>query len=95
MLFSKLGGIAYAGARGIKSVELKVNDKEWVPAELIRQLSLLTWVLWVAELEILPEESTITVRAIDGDGNMQTEESSAPHPDGASGYHSITIKHRA
>ena len=93
--FSKLGGIAYAGARGIKSVELKVNDKEWVPAELIRQLSLLTWVLWVAELEILPEESTITVRAIDGDGNMQTEESSAPHPDGASGYHSITIKHRA
>jgi len=90
--FSKLGGIAYAGARGIMSVELKVNDKEWIPAEVNRHLSPITWVLWVAELEIPPEESTVTVRAFDGDGNMQTEESSAPHPDGASGYHSITIK---
>ena len=89
---SKLGGIAYAGARGIKSVELKVNDKEWIPAELLKHLSPMTWVLWIAELEIPSGESKVTVRAIDGDGNMQTEKSAAPHPDGASGYHSLTIK---
>ena len=93
--FSKLGGIAYAGTRGITSVELKINDQEWIPAELIRQLSPLTWVLWITELEIPPGESTVTVRAIDGDGNIQTEESSASHPDGATGYHSITIKQEA
>jgi sulfite oxidase len=87
--------MAFAGARGIKSVELKVNNKEWIPAELYRQLSPLTWVLWVAELEIPPGKSTVTVRAMDGEGKLQTEESSAPHPDGASGYHSITIKQEA
>ena len=90
--FSKLGGIAYAGTRGIKSVELKVNDQEWIPAELFNPLSPLTWVIWIAELEIPTGESTVTVRAIDRDGNIQTEESSASHPDGASGYHSIKIK---
>jgi hypothetical protein len=93
--FSKLGGIAYAGSRRIKSVELKLNDNEWVPVELLDHLSPLTWILWVAELEIPPGESKVTVRAIDGDGSIQTEKSTAPHPDGASGYHSITIKQQA
>ena len=73
-------------------MELKVNDKEWIPAELLKHLSPMTWVLWIAELEIPSGESKVTVRAIDGDGNMQTEKSAAPHPDGASGYQSLTIK---
>jgi len=89
---SNIGGMAYSGIRGVKSVELKVDDGEWIPAEISDPLSPFTWILWRAELNIPPGESSIMVRAIDGNGNVQTEETSAPHPDGASGYHSITVQ---
>jgi hypothetical protein len=89
---TKVGGIAYSGKRGIKSVELKVNDGDWTPAEINNPLSPFTWILWRAELNLPPGESTITVRAMDGNGNVQTEEISAPHPDGASGYHNVTVE---
>ena len=89
---TEVGGIAYAGVRGINSVELKANESEWIPAVINRPLSPFTWILWRAELNIPPGDSTVVVRAIDGDGNPQTEESSGAHPDGASGYHSMTIK---
>jgi hypothetical protein len=89
---AKVGGIAYSGKRGIKSVELKVNDGDWTPAEINNPLSPFTWILWRAELNLPPGESTITVRAMDGNGNTQTEEISAPHPDGASGYHDVKVE---
>ena len=34
---------------------------------------------------------TITVRATDGDGALQTPDRAAPIPDGASGWHSIVV----
>jgi hypothetical protein len=89
---SEVGGIAYAGHRGINSVELKVNDNKWIPAIVNRPLSQFTWVLWRAEVSIPATDTKISVRAIDGEGNPQIEEPSATHPDGASGYHSLTIK---
>ena len=86
-----VGGIAFAGARGIQGVELRVDDSEWIAAELDRPLSQLTWVLWRSALELSPGEYTITVRSIDGDGNIQTEKRSNTHPHGATGHHSIRI----
>ena len=35
--------------------------------------------------------SSITVRATDGDGMIQTDERSEPLPDGASGHHQIVV----
>ena len=85
------GGIAYAGARGIQGVEVKVDEGEWTKGELDRPLSHLSWVLWRAALEITPGEHKITVRSIDGEGNVQTEERSPTQPNGATGHHSINI----
>ena len=86
-----VGGIAFAGARGIQSVELRVDEGDWKTAELDRPLSHLTWVLWRSALQLTPGEHKITVRAIDGDGDIQTERKSATQPDGATGHHSIKI----
>ena len=90
----KIGGIAFAGARGIQSVELRVDDGSWQPTELDRPLSTFTWVLWRAFLDLTPGKHVITVRAIDGEGEAQTGKSTSSHPSGATGYHSkeITIR---
>ena len=86
-----LGGIAFAGARGIQGVELSVDGEEWISAELDRPLSHLTWVLWRAAVEITPGEHRVEVRAIDGDGVVQTDKKMNSIPDGASGHHAIKI----
>jgi DMSO/TMAO reductase YedYZ molybdopterin-dependent catalytic subunit len=87
----EVGGIAFAGARGIKQVELRIDEGEWIAAEMNRALSQLTWVLWKAQVELSPGRHRLTVRATDGSGVVQTEERSPTHPDGATGYHSRTI----
>ncbi|HZD10027.1 MAG TPA: molybdopterin-dependent oxidoreductase [Candidatus Binatia bacterium] len=86
-----LGGIAWAGGRGIQMAEVSVDDGPWQEAQLkAPPLSQLTWVQWRYDW---PQESgrhTFTVRATDGTGELQTAEVSDPHPDGATGYHSVT-----
>lgn len=86
-----VGGMAFAGSRGIQAVELRADDGEWNPAELDRALSSLAWVIWRAELNLPPGEHELTVRAIDGKGEIQTERNSNTHPNGATGYHSKTF----
>ena len=88
---TQVGGIAFAGARGVERVELRVDSDEWLPAEVNRPLSPLTWVLWRAILDIPPGEHEVTVRAVDGQGEVQTVERSGTHPDGATGLHSESI----
>jgi DMSO/TMAO reductase YedYZ molybdopterin-dependent catalytic subunit len=82
-----VGGIAYAGARGIALVEVRVGEGAWVPAQLKEPLSPSTWVLWRVEIEVPPGEHVVAVRAVDGQGTLQAEEVTGSFPDGASGYH--------
>ncbi|HSM57917.1 MAG TPA: molybdopterin-dependent oxidoreductase [Candidatus Sulfomarinibacteraceae bacterium] len=87
-----LGGIAWAGDRGIQKVEVQVDGGEWVEAQLREPpLSSLTWVQWRYEWPAQSGRHTFTVRATDGAGELQTAERSDPHPDGATGYHSQTV----
>jgi DMSO/TMAO reductase YedYZ molybdopterin-dependent catalytic subunit len=86
------GGIAFSGARGIQRVEVRVDEGEWVEAQLDRPLSPLTWVLWRANLELSPGRHTVTVRAVDGEGEVQTARRAATLPDGASGHHSMDVE---
>jgi hypothetical protein len=88
---AQVGGIAFAGARGIQGVEWWVDEGPWMTAEIDRPLSQLTWVLWRGLAELSPGEHKITVRAIDDSGEIQTEKESKTHPNGATGYHSKTI----
>jgi hypothetical protein len=88
---TQVGGIAFAGARGIQVVEWRVDEGPWMTAEIDRSLSNLTWVLWRDSAELSPGEHEITVRAIDGSGEVQTEKESKTHPNGATGYHSKKV----
>ncbi|MGD0573934.1 MAG: molybdopterin-dependent oxidoreductase [Anaerolineales bacterium] len=82
----EVGGIAYAGGRGIQKVEVQVDEGDWVPAELKPPLSQLAWVIWRAHLPANPGSHRLTVRAVDGSGALQFADYTDPFPSGATGY---------
>jgi hypothetical protein len=87
-----IGGIAWAGERGIEKVELQIDDQPWMLAKLrTPALSPLTWVQWRFDWEASPGRHKIRVRATDGTGALQIEESSGVRPNGATGYHEEQI----
>jgi len=87
---NRIGGIAFAGNRGIAKVQYKTNiDNQWYDADLEDQLRMTTWRRWSAQTRLSPGKHTLKLRAIDGNGNIQDPNSTAAHPDGASGYHTV------
>jgi DMSO/TMAO reductase YedYZ molybdopterin-dependent catalytic subunit len=86
-----VGGIAYAGARGISRVELQIDGGPWRPAQLVAPpLGPLTWVLWRFDWPYEAGRHTFRVRAYDGAGAPQVVRQRPPHPDGATGLASLT-----
>ena len=84
-----VGGIAYAGDKGISLVEVKADDGPWEKAELrVPALSPLTWVQWRYGWKATPGKHVLRVRAYDGAGAPQAAEDNPPSPDGATGIHS-------
>ena len=84
-----IGGIAWAGDRGISKVEVQVDGGEWVEAQLRAPLSDRTWTIWRYDWPFSEGQHIFTVRATDGDGVPQIEAMNNPHPSGATGYHSV------
>lgn len=87
-----IGGIAWAGARGITRVEVQIDGGEWIEAQLrTPPLSPLSWVQWRYDWPSSPGRHTVRVRAVDGTGDLQTDEVNPPAPNGATGYHERTF----
>jgi DMSO/TMAO reductase YedYZ molybdopterin-dependent catalytic subunit len=86
-----IAGIAYAGARGINKVEIRVDEGDWQAAELrTPPLSPLTWVQWRYLWTPITGTHIFDVRAYDGNGDLQETEMNQPHPDGATGIDSLS-----
>ena len=90
----RVGGVAFAGARGVQAVELSADDgHRWSAATLLPPLAATTWVLWTAPWQPGPSGlHTLAVRAWDGAGAAQIAEHYPPLPDGASGVHKVTVR---
>ncbi len=84
-----IGGIAYAGARGISRVEVKVDEGEWVAGALRTPLSDTTWVIWRYDWPFEAGEHTFSVRCREGDGTPQIERHAPTFPSGATGLHHL------
>ncbi|MGH7426642.1 MAG: hypothetical protein ACREJP_10825, partial [Candidatus Methylomirabilales bacterium] len=59
---------------------------------LKRELSPVSWRLWAAELEPGRGRRRLVVRATDGLGETQESGPTRPHPEGASGWHSVPVE---
>ncbi|MCO5176797.1 MAG: molybdopterin-dependent oxidoreductase [Thermomicrobiales bacterium] len=89
----ELGGIAYAGDRGITAVELSFDGgTSWQAVDEIQQISALSWVIWRSTWNAQTAGAyRVLARATDGNGEVQTSSRRDPIPSGATGYHSIEI----
>jgi hypothetical protein len=87
-VFVPIGGIAYAGERGINKVEVRVDDGEWQEAQLREPISDLTWVIWRYDWSFQSGEHTFAVRCVDGKNQPQSEDVRDTLPSGATGIYS-------
>ncbi|MFG3040552.1 molybdopterin-dependent oxidoreductase [Streptomyces sp. NPDC048330] len=86
-----VAGVAWAQHRGIRRVEVRVDDGLWQDARLAAQDSSDTWRQWVYPWTATPGRHTLTVRATDGTGTTQPERRTDTMPDGAQGWHSVVV----
>ena len=86
-----VGGIAFAGARGISKVEVRVDKGIWKKAKLRAPLSETTWVIWRYDWPYEKGEHIFEVRCAELDGTPQIETIQSNHPSGATGIHSYKI----
>jgi len=85
-----VGGIAYAGQRGISKVEIQVDGGAWKAAELrTPPLGPLTWVQWRFDWPAGAGRHVLKVRAYDGQGVLQETGPKGTFPSGATGIHDM------
>jgi DMSO/TMAO reductase YedYZ molybdopterin-dependent catalytic subunit len=86
-----LGGVAWSPTNGIERVDVQVDDGPWTEAELSKPLSNDAWLQWMLSTDFGEGEHQVRVRATDRTGFTQTETEVPPAPDGAEGWHTITV----
>lgn len=87
-----VAGVAWAPHRGIRAVEVKVDDGPWRRADVGAGGTADTWRQWVWMWDAVAGDHVVQVRATDGAGQVQTMERSEPAPDGASGWHTVEVR---
>jgi hypothetical protein len=85
-----VAGVAWDQHTGIAKVEVGV-DGDWREAELAEVTGPDTWRQWRYRWDATPGSHEIAVRATNADGEQQTADLAAPAPDGATGWHTITV----
>jgi DMSO/TMAO reductase YedYZ molybdopterin-dependent catalytic subunit len=90
----EVGGIAFAGNRGIQRVEISDDGgTTWHDATLQSPLSQDAWRLWTWQWSpTQPGTYTLVSRATDGTGEVQTSHDQFTVPNGATGYHKVKVE---
>ncbi|MFJ7199644.1 MULTISPECIES: molybdopterin-dependent oxidoreductase [unclassified Streptomyces] len=86
-----VAGVAWAQHRGIDKVEVRIDDGPWHEAHLAAEDTRDTWRQWSFPWQATPGGHTLTVRATDRTGRVQTGRRTRTIPDGASGWHSVVV----
>lgn len=86
-----VAGVAWDPHVGIDKVELKIDDADWVEADLLPVPSADTWVQWSYNWEATSGSHTLVVRATNAQGDTQPSDRVKPIPDGATGWQKIVV----
>jgi len=70
---------------------VKVGSAGWQDAELADSVSADTWRQWVYRWTAVAGQHEVQVRAVSADGEVQTSVQRPPAPNGATGWHGVTI----
>jgi sulfite oxidase len=87
-----VAGVAWAQHRGIRAVEVRVDSGPWRPARLAGEPTVESWRQW-SFTWVGAERGAhrLQVRATDAAGETQTSSVAPPAPDGATGWHTISV----
>ncbi len=86
-----IAGVAWAPNVGIARVEVEVDTGGWQEAQLTEPLSEDAWVQWRLLYNFGSGSHRIRVRATDATGFTQGENQIPPAPNGAEGWHTISV----
>jgi DMSO/TMAO reductase YedYZ molybdopterin-dependent catalytic subunit len=87
-----IAGVAWHQHTGIQKVEVQVDDGVWSEATLAAPISTDTWVQWTWTWDAPAGNHTLRVRATDAAGQTQTSAIADTVPDGATGYHEVSLQ---
>jgi len=79
-----VGGVSFAGMRGIRQVEVRAGQGEWAIADLDTPISPYALTRWKARIPVRGA-TMVEARAMDGEGRWQAVEEHPLFPDGVSG----------
>ncbi|WP_228389070.1 molybdopterin-dependent oxidoreductase [Cumulibacter manganitolerans] len=86
-----IGGVAWAQGRGISKVEVRIDDGPWQQATMGPDAGIDYWRQWYLPWTPPKGTHTLTVRATDATGQVQTTDRAEPFPSGATGQQSIVV----
>jgi DMSO/TMAO reductase YedYZ molybdopterin-dependent catalytic subunit len=86
-----IGGVAWAQGRGIRGVEVRVDDGPWEAATLGPDGGIDYWRQWYHPWQATSGRHTLWCRATDLTGATQPETRADPFPRGATGWHNIVV----
>ena len=89
-----IAGVAWASLVGISKVEVRIDDQPWRSATLAPEIAKTTWRQWWIDWKPTKGDHQITVRAVDGNGIVQSESEVPIAPNGAEGWHTINLHSR-
>lgn len=82
-----IAGAAWMQHTGISRVEISLDGGAWQPADLAQAAGVDSWLQWSASVDLDDGDHTVTVRAVDAQGEVQTAVVRDVLPDGATGLH--------
>jgi DMSO/TMAO reductase YedYZ molybdopterin-dependent catalytic subunit len=87
-----VAGVAWAQHTGIAKVEVRVDDGPWQQTRLSDEATIDSWRQWLYEWDATETgPHTLEVRATDKSGYTQTPDRVPTRPNGATGWHNITV----
>ncbi len=86
-----IAGVAWAQHRGIQALEVRIDSGPWQQATLAEAISADTWRQWFFEWDATSGNHIVEARATDTEGDVQSGTPVAVAPNGAEGYHAITV----
>jgi DMSO/TMAO reductase YedYZ molybdopterin-dependent catalytic subunit len=87
----RVAGTAWAQHTGIAKVEVRMDQGPWQAATLSAEVNKDTWRMWWTEVDVPTGTHQLFVRATDQSGYTQTEDRAGTVPNGATGWHSVTM----
>ncbi len=86
-----IAGVAWEPHTGVGAVHVRIDGGEWRAARLADSISDDTWRQWVYRWDAPSGTHAVEVRATDKNGRTQSSTAVAPAPNGAEGWHRISV----